>query len=65
MKYFYLLLFFISSYFYSQSEILDKYPLNISFYDKGELNFLKELQTAAKDNDVKACENKSDFYKLA
>lgn len=65
MKYFYLLLLFISSYCYSQSEILDKYPPNMSFYDKGELNFLKELQNSAKENDIKPCENKSDFYKLA
>ncbi len=65
MKYFYLLLLFISSYCYSQSEILDKYPPNMFFYGKGELNFLKELQSIAKDNEIKPCKNKSDFYKLA
>lgn len=65
MKYFYLLLIFISSLFYSQTEILDKYPPNMPFYEKGELNFLKNLQIIALENNVKPCENKSDFYKLA
>ena len=59
MKYFFLLLLFLSSFYYSQSEILDKYPPGVSFYEKGELNFLKELQDAAKENDIK------DYYKFA
>lgn len=65
MKYFYLILLFTSGVFYSQTEILDKYPPNMSFYEKGELNFLKELQKIAIENEVKPCEKKSDFYKLS
>ncbi|MFC4686191.1 hypothetical protein ACFO4P_04490 [Epilithonimonas pallida] len=65
MKYFFLLLLFLSSFYYSQSEILDKYPPGVSFYEKGELNFLKELQDAAKENDIKSCDKKTDFYKLS
>lgn len=65
MKYFYLLLVLIGGTLYSQSEILDKYPPTQHFYEKGELNFLKELQNAALENDIKPCGNKSDFYKLA
>lgn len=65
MKHFYLLLIFVCGIFYSQTEILDKYPPTISFYNKGELNFLKELQNIALENDVKPCKNKSDFYKLS
>ena len=64
MKYFYLLLILISGTLYSQSEILDKYPPTQHFYEKGELNFLKELQNVALENDIKPCGNNSDFYKL-
>jgi|SRR6218665_882303 len=64
MKYFYLLFLFIASNLYCQTQIFDKYPSGQHFYDKGELNFLKSLQEVALENDVKPCDNKSDFYEL-
>ncbi|KFC23705.1 energy transducer TonB [Epilithonimonas lactis] len=64
MKFLYFLLILLCSNSYSQTTILDKYPPTQHFYQKGELNFIKSLQKAAKDYGVKPCDNKSDFYKL-
>lgn len=56
----FLSLFFSLS--YSQTDILDGYPPEQFFYDKGELNFLKQLQEVALKNAVQPCANKNEEY---
>lgn len=46
----------------AQTEILDDYPPTQHFYQKGELNFLKDLQKVALENDLKPCENPEEHY---
>jgi len=47
---------------FSQTEIYDQYPPGQYFYEKGELNFLKELQRVAKENDIESCKDKNEEY---
>lgn len=54
--------FLFSSLLFSQTDVLDGYPVTQFFYEKGELNFLKDLQEAAVENGLKPCQNKEEQY---
>lgn len=62
MKRICLLLFVFSSFLYAQNDVLDGYPSGQYFYEKGELNFLKDMQNAALENNSKPCENRNEEY---
>lgn len=64
MRHAIIILFLIFSQTLAQAQILEKYPLGQFFYERGELNFFKELQNVAKANNQKKCENNLDYYKL-
>lgn len=43
-------------------DIIDGYPTSQFFYEKGELNFLRDLQNATIENGLKPCSNKEEKY---
>jgi len=48
--------------FSAQQEILDRYPPGDFFYQKGELNFLRDMKNVVLENNIQPCENKEESY---
>lgn len=54
--------FLFGSLLFSQTDVLDRYPVTQFFYEKGELSFLKDLQDAAIDNGLQPCQDNNEHY---
>ena len=62
MKYLSLLLFF--SIFYTNAQILERYPANQVPYIGGYESYYKDFHNIIIEKDLKPCANKSEFYQL-